>query len=193
MSDNNDSYTIDYTYEGEPVTFRSFQPPQVKCYKVTPDAHLPEYGSELAACFDLKASLKGVWTVKVFSPFNTMDEIGVNTVNEITVYPGCRVLVPTGIIFDLAKHESLRIHPRSGLALKQGITIANCEGVVDADYVDPTYVMLINTSEQPFHVKDGDRIAQAEIVSYTKREIVSIENKPEQKTSRDGGFGSTGV
>lgn len=181
-------YNVTYS-----ATDYSFSPPEVKCYKVRPEAHLPEYGSELAACFDLKASLKGVESVTMYAPFNTkVSTDDLYSANVITLPPGFRALVPTGIIFDLKQTQSLRIHPRSGLALKQGIVIANCEGVVDADYVEETFVMLTNMSEQPFYITDGDRIAQGEVVTFTKYNIVEIETRPEQKTSRQGGFGSTG-
>jgi dUTP pyrophosphatase len=90
--------------------------------------------------------------------------------------------------------QSLRIHPRSGLAWKTGITLLNCEGVVDADYVDPTFVMLYNISDVQFKITDGDRIAQAEIITASPRmNFDVISEKPVIKTDRKGGFGSTGV
>ncbi|OUV90828.1 MAG: hypothetical protein CBD03_05550 [Rhizobiales bacterium TMED143] len=88
----------------------------------------------------------------------------------------------------------MRIHPRSGLAFKNGITLANSEGVVDSDYVQQTYVMLYNMSDKAFIVEDGDRIAQAEVLeSYSKFVFEEVFDEPETKTSRTGGFGSTGV
>ena len=101
--------------------------------------------------------------------------------------------MPTGLVFDLDPNTSLRIHPRSGLALKNGIIVANCEGVVDADYVQQTYVMLYNISGAPFIVTDGDRIAQGEVVPLNQTPIVLADREPGNKTSRSGGFGSTGV
>ena len=102
--------------------------------------------------------------------------------------------VPTGLIFDLDENQSLRIHPRSGLAWKQGVTVANCEGIVDADYVEQSYVMLANLSRNPIEIRDGMRIAQAEVVVNPKKlKFKVVANKPVQKTDRDGGFGSTGV
>ena len=109
------------------------------------------------------------------------------------MYHGDRMLIPTGLIFDLSTNTSLRIHPRSGLSSKNGINIANCEGVVDSDYVEQTFVLLINISNIPFEVSDGMRIAQAEIVSVVDVDIKEISKRPEQKTSRNGGFGSTGL
>ena len=100
----------------------------------------------------------------------------------------------THIVFDLDDIQSMRIHPRSGLAWKKGITLANCEGVVDADYVQQTYVMLYNLSDEIFTVSDGDRIAQGEVLeTYSKFVFEEVFDEPETKTSRTGGFGSTGV
>ena len=165
----------------------------VGCYKVTENAHLPEYGTEQSACFDLKASLQDVETVSVFGYSNSKSKRTVKN-NSVTLYSNERVLVPTGIIFDLNFGQSLRIHPRSGLAWKTGITLLNCEGVVDADYVDPTFVMLYNISDVQFKITDGDRIAQAEIITASPRmNFDVISEKPVIKTDRKGGFGSTGV
>ena len=166
--------------------------PTLRCFKVFPEAHLPEYGTDQAACFDLKASLQDSDTVTVYNAVNNKEKRTVEN-NSLMIYHGERMLVPTGCIFDLESNTSLRIHPRSGLSLKSGIVIANCEGIVDADYVEQTYVMLYNISDTPFKVNDADRIAQGEVVSYTRRNIVETTTRPVQKTDRDGGLGSTGV
>lgn len=161
-------------------------------WKLWEDAHLPEYGSEWAACFDLKSSLRDDDTVTVYNVTNTKLKRAVKD-QAIILYGGERALVPTGLVFDLSSKDSLRIHPRSGLSLKNGIVIANCEGVVDPDYVQQTYVMLHNISDVPFEVRDGDRIAQGEVVPMNPTPIVLADREPEEKTSRKGGFGSTGV
>lgn len=161
-------------------------------WKLWSEAHLPEYSSEWAACFDLKASLRDTDDVTVFKATNNKIKRGV-TGNYVYLYADERMLVPTGLVFDLSSKDSLRIHPRSGLSLKNGIVIANCEGVVDPDYVQQTYVMLYNISDVPFKVTDGDRIAQGEVVPMNQTPIVLADAEPEEKTSRSGGFGSTGV
>jgi len=164
----------------------------VKIFKLFPEAHLPVLGTEFSACFDLKASLLGSTDVKLFNDRNEKHSrkiIG----DYVTLYAGDRMLVPTGLIFDLEPTTSMRIHPRSGLSLKSGINIANCEGVVDADYVEQTYVMLQNISNVPFEIEDGMRIAQAEIVPVAEPFFIIQDVRPEQKTSRIGGFGSTGT
>lgn len=164
----------------------------LEIWKLWEEAHLPEYGTDWAACFDLKASLRDGDTVKVCDLWNMKSEV---TIEDKTVHinSGERALIPTGLVFDLRAKDSLRIHPRSGLSLKSGIVLANCEGVVDPDYVQQTFVMLHNTSGVPFVVVDGDRIAQGEVVPVNRSEFVLAESEPEPKTDRTGGFGSTGV
>lgn len=185
-------FSIDYNLEDVSYANLLDLTPTLRCFKVFPEAHLPEYGTDQAACFDLKASLQDGDTVTVYSAVNNKEKRTVEN-NSLTLYHGERMLVPTGCIFDLESNTSLRIHPRSGLSLKSGVVIANCEGIVDADYVEQTYVMLHNISDKPFKVNDADRIAQGEVVSYTRRNIVETTTRPAQKTDRDGGLGSTGV
>mgnify|MGYP000031569634 FL=1 len=165
----------------------------LKIYKLFDEAHLPIYGTEWSACFDLCASIREQDEVTVMGASNISTKRKL-TSGFIPIYAGERCLVPTGLIFDLDENQSLRIHPRSGLAWKQGVTVANCEGIVDADYVEQSYVMLANLSRNPMEIRDGMRIAQGEIVNIPKRidfKIVGV--KPVQKTDRSGGFGSTGV
>lgn len=165
----------------------------VKIYKLFPEAHMPELGTEWAACFDLKASLRDSDEVTVFNATNIKSKRKYAN-GSIFIYSGERALIPTGLVFDLDENQSMRIHPRSGLAFKNGITLANSEGVVDSDYVQQTYVMLYNMSDKVFIVEDGDRIAQAEVLeSYSKFVFEEVFDEPETKTSRTGGFGSTGV
>ena len=165
----------------------------LKIYKLFDEAHLPIYGTEWSACFDLCASIREQDEVTVMGASNISTKRKL-TSGFIPIYAGERCLVPAGLIFDLDENQSLRIHPRSGLAWKQGVTVANCEGIVDADYVEQSYVMLANLSRNPMEIRDGMRIGQGEIVNIPKRidfKIVGV--KPVQKTDRSGGFGSTGV
>lgn len=165
----------------------------VKIYKLFPEAHMPELGTEWAACFDLKASMRDGDMVTMINVNNNKRQVSCHN-GSIDVLSGERALIPTGLVFDLDDIQSMRIHPRSGLAWKKGITLANCEGVVDADYVQQTYVMLYNLSDEIFTVSDGDRIAQGEVLeTYSKFVFEEVFDEPETKTSRTGGFGSTGV
>ena len=173
----------------------------LKIYKLFDEAHLPVYGTEWSACFDLCASIRPQDEVTIVGASNITTTRKLSspgwaedTTPYIPLHRGERCLVPTGLIFDLDEGQSLRIHPRSGLAWKQGVTVANCEGIVDADYVEQSYVMLANLSRNPVEIRDGMRIAQAEVVTVPKKlKFKIVQNRPTQKTDRDGGFGSTGV
>lgn len=169
-----------------------FLQPKLYVWKLWEEAHMPEYASEWAACFDLKASLRIQDRVSVYREDNIKIGREVNS-DGVVLYSNERMLVPTGLVFDLNEGESIRIHPRSGLSLKEGIVIANCEGVVDADYTNQTYVMLTNVSSVPFTISDGMRIAQAEVAPVYQFQIEQADHEPEEKTSRSGGFGSTGI
>ena len=187
-------YTLTYSIDDQMVQAVSLTDNvDVKIYKLFPEAHMPELGTEWAACFDLKASLRDSDEITVFNATNTKSKRKYAN-GSIFIYSGERALIPTGLVFDLDENQSMRIHPRSGLAFKDGITLANSEGVVDSDYVQQTYVMLYNMSDKVFIVEDGDRIAQAEVLeSYSKFVFEEVFDEPETKTSRTGGFGSTGV
>ena len=87
---------------------------------------------------------------------------------------------------------SVRLYPRSSLALKQGLTLANNVGIIDSDYVEPVYMMVCNISGYQQFIFDGNRICQAELVDELSYMIMETDVRPEQKTDRDGGFGSTG-
>ena len=111
----------------------------------------------------------------------------------VELYPGERILVPTGLIFDIPLFYSVRIHARSSISLKMGVIIPNGEGIIDSDYYHQTYVMLYNASADEVIIYHGDRIAQGELVKTLDYDLVETEDIPEQKTNRVGGFGSTGV
>jgi dUTP pyrophosphatase len=96
-------------------------------------------------------------------------------------------------VFDIPEGYSVRVHARSGMALKQGLVMANAEGVIDWDYVEQTHIMVLNVSNENLFVHNGERIAQGELVPVLQYGIEPIDTKPEQKTTRSGGFGSTGV
>jgi dUTP pyrophosphatase len=111
---------------------------------------------------------------------------------EIQLMPGCRALIHTGISATVGVGYEIQIRPRSGCALKQGLTVCNTPGTVDEAYRGPICVILINLSAVPQTIKKGDRIAQMVVcpVCLCDVEIVSDLNKTARN---DGGFGSTGV
>lgn len=163
---------------------------QLSYFKVNPNADAPTYGTQSAACFDFKACLIGE-RVRGFDRNNK--EFIAPLSDKIVVNPGERVLIPTGLILDIPEGYSVRLHSRSGMSLKQGLVLANAEGVIDSDYVDPTYIMVTNVSTIMATVKHGDRIAQGELVPVYQVEFKESKEAPGQKTDRQGGLGSTGV
>lgn len=131
---------------------------------------LPEYATPLSAGMDLKA----------------------NTSEPIILKPLERQLIPTGISIQLPEGCEAQVRPRSGLAAKYGITVANAPGTVDADYTGEIKVILINLSNENFLINPGDRIAQMVIARYERVEWDEVaELNPTERG--EGGFGSTGV
>jgi len=167
----------------------------VGCYLIDKTIPLPHHGSEFSACYDLHASLYPE-RVKMRCRNNEEDNVKLKSDNNgkyLDIRPGCRYLVPTGVIFDIPEGWSMRLQPRSGLSWKAGLIITNGEGIIDADYVNETFVILQNTSDQVIRVRHGERICQAELVPTVAVNFEIIENAPEKKTSRAGGLGHTGV
>lgn len=111
---------------------------------------------------------------------------------DFTIQPGERILVPTGISIALPNGYVALVHPRSGLAIKHGISMVNTPGTVDAGYRGELQVILINHDlTQPVSFKKGDRIAQLVIQKVERAQFVEVENLPGSERSADG-FGSTG-
>lgn len=170
----------------------------LKIYKLYPEVKTPKKATDQAACFDLHAYLgQPLYEVKGYCANNRECAARITESKEenryITIDPGQRLLVPTGIIFDIPVGFSVRIHARSGLSLKQGLVMANAQGIIDSDYVEESKIMLHNISNEKLYVHHGDRIAQAELVKCETYDILETTDKPVQKTNRNGGFGSTGV
>lgn len=110
----------------------------------------------------------------------------------VTIAPGARTLIPTGLQIALPARHELQIRPRSGLALKNGILVANSPGTVDEDYRGELGIILLNTGNAPFTVERGMRVAQAVLAPVIRAAWMEVETLPE--TSRGaGGFGSTGT
>ena len=110
----------------------------------------------------------------------------------ITLAPGARKLVPTGIAIALPDGFEAQVRPRSGLALKHGISIVNAPGTVDADYRGEIGVVLINLGQEPFTIERGMRIAQMVIAPYTRARFSEVLELPSSERGA-GGFGSTGT
>lgn len=163
----------------------------LKYYTTDVNAIPPKFGTKHSACFDLSACLMGR-KIHSYSKMNEMYE-SPEIIDQVEIPAEWRVLIPTGLILDIPEDYSVRVHPRSGLSLKQGLILANCEGVIDSDYVNELMIMIKNDSLQRITIKHGDRIAQGELVKSLDYTIEQCYTKPVQKTDRNGGFGSTGV
>ena len=109
----------------------------------------------------------------------------------LTLSPGQRALIPTGLVIALPAGFEAQVRPRSGLAARHGITVLNAPGTIDADYRGEVAVLLINHGDAPFSIRRGERIAQMVVAPVSQVELVATEALP--STSRGaGGFGSTG-
>ena len=171
----------------------------LKFYKLNEQAQLPVFATKQSACFDLYANLIVDENVQYYGAIQTKElprkisfDINSNR-NFIQLNNMERMLIPTGLIADIPEGFSVRLHSRSGLAFKQGVYLANCEGIIDSDYVDPIFAMVTNISNVPTRIYDGDRICQGELVRCEKYTLNESDEAPTQKTDREGGFGSTGT
>ena len=135
---------------------------------------LPAYQTEGAAGADVRAN---------FPP---------GARDGVTIAPGGRALIPTGLAVAVPEGFELQLRPRSGLALRHGITLPNSPGTIDADYRGPLGVIVMNAGTEPFHVGHGDRIAQAVLAPVVRAAFALVEALDETQRG-EGGFGSTGV
>ena len=110
---------------------------------------------------------------------------------ELVIKPMQRALVPTGLFMEIPVGYEGQVRPRSGLAIKSGITVLNSPGTIDADYRGEVKVILINLSENDFVIKSGDRIAQLVIAKCEQMEVIEVETLSETERGA-GGFGHTG-
>lgn len=165
----------------------------LKFYKTRPEAHIPQFGTSESACFDVCASIRWEDSITYYSEYGDCKSAYVALDNSLVLYPGSRYLIPTNLIFDIPRGYSVRAHPRSGLSLRSGISLFNCEGIIDSDYVNPVFITLYNFGARPFTLHDGDRVAQMELVPQLVYSLETTDAPPNQKTDRAGGFGSTGV
>lgn len=131
---------------------------------------LPSYATEFSAGLDLRANITESKTI------DTLE----------------RCLIPTGLKIGLPEGFEAQIRPRSGLALKHGITVLNSPGTVDADYRGEIGVILVNLSDKPFTINPGERIAQMVIARHEQAQFIEVDSLSESERG-EGGFGHTGV
>lgn len=126
------------------------------------------------------------------TPGSSGFDLRCNLARAITLQPGKRAVIPTGLHFDIPEGYEIQVRSRSGLALKNGIFVLNSPGTIDQDYKDEVCIILMNLGEDPFEIKPGDRIAQGVMMKVEK---VEFEVVPEisRENNREGGFGHTGI
>ena len=112
--------------------------------------------------------------------------------SPVTIGPGERALIPTGLYMQIEPGFEVQLRARSGLAIRNGICLANGIGTIDSDYRGEVKVALINLGQEPFTVRDGDRIAQMVAAAYVRAEITPAKQLDESERGT-GGFGSTGI
>lgn len=133
----------------------------------------PQYATVGSSGFDLRADLTETVSIKA----------------------GSRAIIPTGLFFEIPENFEIQVRPRSGLAAKNGVTVLNTPGTIDADYRGEIKVILINLGDEDFVINHGDRIAQAVVASVTAKNIIKLTKVDEISIDTErgqGGFGSTG-
>lgn len=136
--------------------------------RLHPEAQIPEFANSMAAGFDLRA------------------------VEHEAIFPAQIALIPTGLAFEIPPDHEIQIRPRSGLALKHGVTVFNSPGTIDADYRGEVGVLLYNASSEIFFILPGDRIAQGVLNAVPRASIIGTQNLTATERGASG-FGSTGV
>jgi dUTP pyrophosphatase len=169
----------------------------LKIFKHRHYAIEPTYGTEQAACFDLSSAIGYGSAITAYSKSNQHIQILASqdeNLNYIDIPAEWRVLMPTGLIFDIPENHSIRVYARSGLSTKKGLNLINSVGIIDSDYTDELFIPIYNNTQEKIRVYHGERIAQAELVSNGPRVVFGLtEERPDKKGNRQGGFGSTGV
>lgn len=162
------------------------------------DNKLPQYETPMSAGMDIRADFSRVTvdnTIKAYGDCEILFKSDINKVTMLRLDPGARALIPTGLKIALPEPKDglvpkCLVQPRSGLALKKGITVLNTPGLVDADFRDEVHIILINQGHEAVWIEDGERIAQLVFDWAAKAEWEEVARLDE--TERKGGFGHTG-
>lgn len=181
--DKNNFKTINsvYSYKFQEVKKSMIKVPCITC-------NTPFYATDGSAGADLKAVLDNILSsTYLFNCF--LEKSGINI--KIVMHPGGRCLIPTGLCIGLPEGYEAQVRPRSGLALKKGVTILNTPGTIDSDYRGEIGVILINLSNEDVVIENGERIAQLIITKYEQAEFISVDDLDDTDRGT-GGFGHTG-
>lgn len=147
---------------------------------------LPAYSTKSAAGMDVRASFS-INKKEEFYQFADWDEEG----GYLIIFPGGRALIPTDLYLEIPDGYEIQVRPRSGLALKEGITVLNTPGTLDSDYRGNVGVILMNLGDDPFIVKEGDRIAQI-VMNKVENIEWDLSDSLSESERASGGFGHTG-
>ena len=168
----------------------------LKIYRAKEYSELPTFATAGSACFDVKAAFISGQRIKSYNPWNKQVDLVAKTIGGKTAFqipPESRVLVPTGLIFDVPQDYVLKMYVRSSVALKKGLVLVNGTSIIDSDYVEESYILLHNISDSLVTIVNGERLAQCALERLLDYSISEIEEPPGQKTDRTGGLGSTGT
>ena len=160
-------------------------------YRMFSDVQPPLVATKGSACFDLYAYLSTDRIVKSKTTHHAM--LTEHPTKEgIEIHPKQIMMIPTGLKFDIPDDRVLQIYARSSLCWGYGLSLANHVGVVDSDYVEEVFLPVRNVINKTILIPNGTRLAQARLLKRHTYNILEINNEPEHKTERVGGFGSTG-
>ncbi len=143
----------------------------MKFFKMVTQAVAPKKATAGSACYDLYSCV---------GP------------DGLTINPGARMAIPTGIVLEIPEQHVVKVFARSGLSYKKGITLANCVGIIDHDYREELYILLHNTSNESYKIEHGERVAQMLLEKVLNYELLETHEKPATIETRSGGMGSTG-
>lgn len=129
---------------------------------------------------------------KYMTPGSAAADVAAAISEPVTLEPGQRTIIPMGLKMKIAEGYEVQVRPRSGLALKKGITVLNSPGTIDSDYRGPCCVILINSGHLPFQINPGDRIAQIAVAPVTRGEFKVVSTIEDDTDRGQSGFGSTG-
>ena len=153
---------------------------------------LPKYETSMSAGMDVRADFSNITPEKPIKAFGNCQFVFKTDKNNpyLILDPGCRALIPTGIFTAIPEGYEIQVRPRSGLALKEGISLCNTPGTIDSDYRAEIGVILINHGLKPVVIEDGERIGQFVLSKVSQIEWIEVDSLDE--TDRKGGFGHTG-
>lgn len=169
----------------------------LRFYKLYPDVMNPRFATDQSACFDLHAHFTSK-AVRIYNanndlvPESPVPGVLADGRRGIRIRPGCRALIPTGLIFETPVGYSVRVFSRSSVGVRMGLPLAHGVGIFDSDYFGEALIPLHNVTNETIAIGHGERFAQAELIELPKYDLIETTEQPTQTTDRVGGFGSTG-